>query len=176
MYHELSSSRSCWAHARVDATMIEAHPSAMKELRTEIAIGASPEAVWAILTNFAAFPQWNPFIREASGEQKVGGKLRIHIVPPGGKGMVFTPTLLAFETNRELRWLGRLGVPGLFDGEHGFTLEPIDGGQTKLTQREVFTGVLVPLFARSLDDGTRKGFEAMNLALKERAEKNAASR
>jgi hypothetical protein len=147
----------------------------MKELRTEIAIAASPEAVWAILTNFVAFPQWNPFIKEASGEQKVGGKLRIHIVPPGGKGMVFKPTLLAFETNRELRWLGRLGVPGLFDGEHCFTLEPIEGGQTRLRQCEVFTGVLVPLFARSLDDGTKKGFEAMNLALKARAEKKAVS-
>jgi hypothetical protein len=154
---------------------MEAHPSAMKELRTEIEIAASPEAVWAILTNFAAFPQWNPFIKEASGEQKVGGKLRVRVVPPGGKGMVFKPTVLAFETNRELRWLGRLGIPGLFDGEHGFTLEPIDGGRTRLTQREVFTGVLVPLFARSLDDGTKKGFDAMNLALKERAEKKVSS-
>ncbi len=159
----------------VDATSIEAHPFAMKELRTEIEIAASPEAVWAILTNFAAFPQWNPFIREASGEQKVGGKLRIHVVPPGGKGMVFKPTVLAFETNRELRWLGRLGVPGLFDGEHGFTLEPLESGRTRLRQREVFTGILVPLLARSLDDGTKKGFEAMNLALKERAEKKVSS-
>jgi hypothetical protein len=154
---------------------MEAHPSAMKELRTEIEIAASPEAVWAILTNFAAFPQWNPFIKEASGEQKVGGKLRVRVVPPGGKGMVFKPTVLAFETNRELRWLGRLGIPGLFDGEHGFTLEPIDGGRTRLTQREVFTGVLVPLFARSLDDSTKNGFDAMNLALKERAEKKVSS-
>jgi hypothetical protein len=148
----------------------------MKELRTEIEIAASPEVVWAILTDFAAFSQWNPFIKEASGEQKVGGKLRIRVVPPGGgKGMVFKPTLLAFETNRELRWRGRLGIPGLFDGEHGFTLEPIEGGRTRLTQREIFSGVLIPLLARSLDDGTKKGFDAMNLALKERAEKKVAS-
>jgi len=143
----------------------------MKELRTEIEIAASPEAVWAVLTDFGAFPQWNPFIKEASGEQKVGGKLRIRVVPAGGKGMVFKPTVLAFEANRELRWRGRLGLPGLFDGEHGFTLDPIDVGRTRLTQREVFTGVLVPLLARSLDDGAMKGFKAMNLALKERAER-----
>jgi hypothetical protein len=159
----------------VDDTGIEAHPSAMKELRTEIEVAASPEAVWAVLTDFGAFPQWHPFIQEASGEQKVGGKLRIRVVPRGSRGMVFKPTVLAFEPNRELRWLGRLAIPGLFDGEHGFTLEPIDGGRTKLTQREVFTGVLVPLLARSLDDGTKKGFEAMNLALKERAEKKDTS-
>jgi hypothetical protein len=148
----------------------------MKELRTEIDIAASPEAVWGILTDFSAFPQWNPFIKEASGEQKVGGKLRIRIVSPGGKGMVFKPTVLACETNREFRWLGRLGIPGLFDGEHGFTLEPIGDGRTRFTQREVFTGVLVPLLARSLDGSTKKGFEAMNMALKERAEKRASGR
>jgi hypothetical protein len=50
-----------------------------------------------------------------------------------------------------------LGISGLFDGEHIFTLEPVDGGRTRLRQREVFTGVLVPLLARSLDDGTKKG-------------------
>jgi hypothetical protein len=55
------------------------------------------------------------------------------------------------------------------------TLESIDGGRTRLTQREVFTCVLVPLFARSLDDGMKKGFEAMNLALKGRAERKVAS-
>jgi hypothetical protein len=147
----------------------------MKELRTEIDIAASPEAVWSILTDFAAFPQWNPFIKEASGEQKVGGKLRIRVARTGGKGMVFKPTVLACETNRELRWLGRLRIPGLFAGEHGFTLEPIGDGRTRFTQREVFTGILVPLLARSLDDGTKKGFEAMNLAMKERAEKKVAS-
>lgn len=147
----------------------------MKELRTEIDIAATPEAVWSVLTDFEAFPHWNPFIREASGERKVGEKLRIRVAPSGGKGMVFTPTVLACEPNRELRWLGRLPIPGLFEGEHSFTLEPIDGARTRLTQREVFTGILVPLLAQSLDGGTKRGFEAMNLALKERAEKKMSS-
>jgi hypothetical protein len=146
--------------------------SVMKELRTEIDIAASPEAVWRVLTDFAAFPAWNPFIREASGEQTVGGKLRIRIVPSGGKGMVFKPTVLRYEPNRELRWRGRLGIPGLFDGEHSFLVEPVDGAGTRFVHSEVFTGLLVPLLASSLDGSTRKAFEAMNLALKERAEKS----
>jgi uncharacterized protein YndB with AHSA1/START domain len=35
----------------------------MKELHTEIEIDASAERVWDILTDFASYPQWNPFIR-----------------------------------------------------------------------------------------------------------------
>ena len=58
---------------------------------------------------------------------------------------------------------------GVFDGRHIFELEPTPVG-TRLVQREEFTGILVPLFARSLDKGTKAGFEAMNLAIKQRAE------
>ena len=44
----------------------------MKELHSEVEIKASAERVWQVLTNFAAFPQWNPFIRMVSGETRVG--------------------------------------------------------------------------------------------------------
>jgi len=40
--------------------------------------------------------------------------------------MTFRPTILKAEPNRELRWLGHLLVPGLFDGEHIFTIETWD--------------------------------------------------
>ena len=69
-----------------------------------------------------------------------------------------------------LRWLGRLLVPGLFDGEHSFTIRPLAEDRVRFVQREEFKGLLVPLFARSLDANTRRGFEQMNAALKERAE------
>ena len=143
----------------------------MKELRTEIEIQASDKRVWQLLIDFASFPQWNPFIRQAKGEAKVGARLQVHIQPSGASSMTFKPTVLKVEPNRELRWLGRLLMPGLFDGEHTFTIESLEANRIRFTQREVFTGLLVPLFARSLDTDTRRGFEEMNLALKERAER-----
>ena len=142
----------------------------MKELRTEIEIQASDKRVWQLLTDFTNFPQWNPFIRQAKGEAKVGARLEVHLQPSGASGMTFKPVVLKVEPNRELRWLGRLLMPGLFDGEHIFTLETLEGNRVRFTQREVFTGLLVPLFARSLDTDTRRGFEEMNQALKSRAE------
>ena len=97
----------------------------MKELRTEIEIQATAERVWQLLTDFPSFPQWNPFIRKASGNIRVGERLEVKLQPSGASAMTFRPTVLKVEPNREFRWLGHLLIPGLFDGEHIFTIEPL---------------------------------------------------
>ena len=32
-------------------------------IEAEVLIHASPEATWAVLTDFDSYPEWNPFIR-----------------------------------------------------------------------------------------------------------------
>jgi hypothetical protein len=142
----------------------------MKQLHTEIEIEAPAERVWELLTDFASYPEWNPFIRSISGQPTPGERLEVRLEPPGGRGMTFKPKVLNAEPNRELRWLGHLLVPGLFDGEHSFTIQPLEENRVHFVQREAFKGLLVPLFSRSLDTNTQRGFEEMNRALKERTE------
>jgi hypothetical protein len=141
------------------------------ELHTAIDIAAKPEAVWSILTNFAAYPEWNPFIRNVLGAPLAGTKLTVRIQPSGAKAMSFRPTVLTAEHARELRWRGRFILPGVFDGEHRFTLQALASG-VRFTQSERFSGLLVPLFRRSLETNTKRGFVEMNLALKQRAEQS----
>jgi hypothetical protein len=145
----------------------------MKEISAEIEIEAPAERVWEVLTDFAKFPEWNPFIRQMSGEPRTGAKLEVRLEPPGGRAMSFKPKMLNVETNREMRWVGRLLIPGLFTGEHSFSIEALDEKGVRFVQHEKFTGLLVPFMAKSLDKDTKSGFEAMNRALKERAEKGA---
>ena len=140
-------------------------------LRTEIDINASGERVWRVLTDFGAYGEWNPFITSISGEVRRGARLKVRVQPSGGRGMTFRPTVLAADRNRELRWVGRLLFPGIFDGEHAFLITPLENGRVRLRQQETFRGLLVPLLRRLLDGQTRAGFEAMNRALKERAER-----
>jgi hypothetical protein len=140
------------------------------QLETAIEIDASPEAVWAVLTDFSRFPEWNPFVRSASGEARVGSRLRVFLQPVGGKGMEIRPTVLVAAPGRELRWLGHLFVPGIFDGEHFFRIEPGGPGRVRFVQGERFGGVLIPFFRKMLIGGTRQGFELMNRALKARVE------
>ena len=142
----------------------------MKELHSQIEIEAPAERVWQVLTDFAAYPEWNPFIRRVSGRPQVDEQLVVRMRPSGTKGMTFRPTVMKVEPNRQLRWLGHLLMPGLFDGEHIFEIEELDEDRVLFTQREIFRGLLVPLLARSLDRETQRGFEEMNRALRERAE------
>jgi hypothetical protein len=142
----------------------------MKSIETEITIKGSAEKVWSVLTDFAAYPKWNPFIPEASGEVAPGARLKVRIHPPHGSPMALRPTVRKASAGRELRWLGHLIMPGLFDGEHSFEIEPVSATEVRLRQKEQFRGVLVPLFTKSMYDKIRAGFDAMNRALKERVE------
>ena len=142
----------------------------MKELHSQIDINASAERVWRLLTDFAYYSQWNPFIRRISGEPTTGERLKVRLEPPESRGITLRPKVLTAEPNHQLRWLGHLFVPGLFDGEHSFVLQSLEEDRVRFVQSEVFRGLLVPLFARSLENSTLRGFEEMNRALKERAE------
>lgn len=142
-----------------------------KTIQTEISISATPEKVWAVLTNFSAFPKWNPFIKSLSGDVKTGNKIEVRIEPPGAKGMTFKPEVLAFDKNRRFHWQGHLFFPGLFDGRHRFELVDNGNGTTTFIHAEDFKGILVPLLRKMLDVNTRNGFIAMNAALKAEAEK-----
>ncbi len=147
-----------------------------KQLRTEIEIDATAERVWEVLTDFGDYPQWNPFLVEAAGRPVAGERLTIRMQPQGGRAMTFRPTVREATAHQRLRWLGHLVVPGIFDGEHSFTIEPLGGGRVRLVQQEEFRGVLVPLLARSLDRRTLPAFEQMNQAVKQRAEQPAEQR
>jgi len=139
-------------------------------LHTEIEIAASADRVWAVLSDLASYPQWNPFVRSAAGTLRQGERLQIVVQPDGGKAMRFSPVVLTVEPTREIRWLGRFLFPGLFDGEHSFVIESLGENKVRFIQNERFGGVLVGIMRRSLDRGTKSGFEAMNHALKARAE------
>lgn len=142
----------------------------MRELYSEIEINASEDKIWDILTDFDKYPVWNPFIRELKGDVLKGTKVTVYLQPPGAKSMKFIPAIIKMEKNRELRWMGRFLFPGLFDGEHIFLIQQMSPGKVRFVHKEVFKGLLVPMFWKTIDRDIRKGLEAMNTALKKLAE------
>ncbi|MGW4246169.1 SRPBCC family protein [Nocardia sp. NPDC004722] len=142
----------------------------MKSISAAIVIQAPPIRVWEVLVDLRAYPEWNPFIREASGEIAVGNTLNLRMFPiTGGRPTTFKPTVLAASPGAEVRWLGRLLLPGIFDGEHSFTLTATADGGTEVVQAEKFSGLIVPFVGGSIQD-TQESFVALNEALKKRVE------
>lgn len=115
--------------------------------------------------DFKKYPEWNPFIKSISGEQKVGSHLKVNL-----QGMTFKPEILVLEKNREFKWVGKLWIKGLFDGTHQFALEESGDGTISFIHGESFSGILVPLFKKKLETETNFAFQKMNKALKNRAE------
>lgn len=136
-------------------------------LRTEITIAAPPAAVWAVLTDTAAYPSWNPFIRRVEGTFTPGTRITTAMHPGGAdKGMTFTPLVLQADADRALRWRGRLFAPRIMDAEHSFVLEPT-ANDTRLIHSETFHGIAMWAFKAN---SFRPDFDAMNAALKSRVE------
>ncbi|HWH15914.1 MAG TPA: SRPBCC domain-containing protein [Miltoncostaeaceae bacterium] len=144
----------------------------MREIRTETVIAAPPAAVWAVLADTERYGDWNPFVTRLTGALREGGRIRVRLEPPGRRGMTFRPRVVRVAPERELRWRGRLGVPGLFDGEHALELAPAPGGGTRLVHGERFRGLLVGLLGGTIA-AAEQGFHAMNAALAAEAEARA---
>jgi hypothetical protein len=142
----------------------------MRQLQTSIIIEARPAQVWKTLTAFEQYPDWNPFIVKLSGQPQAGAQLEAHLKIGSKPPQVFKPRVLVCKPEQEFRWLGKLFVRGLFDGEHYFQLEAMPNGHTRLLHGEHFSGLLAGPVLRMIEADTRQGFEAMNAALKGRVE------
>ena len=142
----------------------------MKKVYTRISIMSSPEKVWAVLSDFARYSNWNPFITQITGDLHEGAMLQITIDPPESRKAVFKPTLVKLEPNRELVWTGKLIIPGLLDGKHSFRIEHVAGNRVRFIHKEMFSGLLVQFMSSKYLKNIKKGFEQMNESLKKRVE------
>lgn len=139
-------------------------------IHTEIEINTPAERVWEVLTDLAAYTEWNPMIRRASGELKTGSRLTIYFNPPGSKGTTFHPKLLTVEPNRELRWQGQPGIPGIIESQHFFNITTISANKVHLAHDIIFYGLIIPFIRKIVIRSSEGPFVAMNRALKKRAE------
>lgn len=72
----------------------------MRTISATVDIAATPQQVWAVLADLDAYPQWNPFIRSASGQVAGGATLTLRLVPAQGRAMTFRPKVLAAESGQ----------------------------------------------------------------------------
>jgi len=139
-------------------------------IKSAVDIATSAEIVWRVLTDFNAYPHWNPFLTSVYGPPVPGQHLKIQARYPRGGTVEFTARVVKSIPAAELRWRRRRLIEGIFDREQAFFIVPNGIKGVRFIQREHFSGLLVSLIMPFITDKTHKAFSMMNLALKRTAE------
>jgi len=114
----------------------------------EISIAATPEQVWARLTDAVAFPTWNRTVTSIEGRIAKGERLAIKV--PLAPGRTFKPRVTVFEAPLRMVWSD--GMAPMFKGVRTFRLMRHPDGTTSFAMSESFKGVMLPLIKRALPD------------------------
>ena len=129
-----------------------------REIKTSIVINSSLANIWKVLMDSSLYQEWSPTIKPLKSFPEINQRLKVLLSQPNGFQITMNPIILRKETNKELRWKGRLLVNGLFDGEHYFILNEIDSNTTEFIQGELFSGLLIPFMKKLIDVDTLEGF------------------
>jgi len=148
----------------------------MQEVHTFIDIEAPASLVWAILADFGKYRRWNPLIRDVFGRPTSGARIEVRLTSNLGDDFSVRSTISRLREHRELRWLERWLVPGMFSSERQFLIEPLEQGGVRFHHGEQARGMMVALLPQRRRLRVESGFDAMNSALKRRAERACAPR
>jgi hypothetical protein len=139
----------------------------MKQYTASTTIHADPATIFQILTDTASYPSWDPGMDHIEGTIALGQKVKFFTQMDPSRA--FPVTVTAFEPGKRIVLTG--GMPlGLFKSERTHSLSANRDGSTDFKTEEIFSGLLLPLFGRSIPDLTAN-FERFAAGLKERAEK-----
>ncbi|MDG2304407.1 MAG: SRPBCC domain-containing protein [Candidatus Binatia bacterium] len=146
---------------------LAASPDPVFVIEHEIEIAAPPEDVWRVLTDFAAYPEWNPYVLRLGGTLEPGGAIAVTIAQSNWpKPLTVHPTIVTLDAPRELRWHGSALTTGFLETDHYFRLEPLAGNRTRLRHAEEFRGWrALRIDNEEHHQHTRAAFQAMNRAL-----------
>lgn len=134
------------------------------ECRVSINIHATPEKIWALLTDAADFPRWNSTVTSIKGPIAQDQKLELR-VPTSER--TFSPKVTELVAPTRMVWSD--GMAPMFKGERTFTLTPGADDTTDFEMVEVFSGVMLPMIKGSLPD-FGPVFDRYALDLKKEAE------
>lgn len=144
----------------------------MQEIKTEIEISAPPSKVWSIITGINNWQEWSPVINDSNGTASVGSKLSITMMgkEKGKNGPKYNPIITELEEPNYFRWRAHMLAGFIFTNDKIFELEESNSG-TRLTHKEMFSGLLAPVFCGQMEKGVPPMLNSMNKALKDLAEK-----
>jgi len=142
----------------------------MFTLSHRIAIHAEPDRVWQVLTEFSAYPDWNPYLKRVTGELGIKRKLKIEMQLQTGHPYLAKPRVLEIENESKLTFRSRLYFPGFYDVTHFFVVLPTTKHRTELTYTQEWKGKVAQGLYKKMGKETEDAILAMLKALKKRVQ------
>lgn len=144
-------------------------------IEDRIGIQAPAEVVWEIVHHLPAWTEWNPTYPRAEGEIRIGNVLVLDLALPGQDKQEIKATVLDWVPGEQLHWQLRL-VGGLIRTLRYIEITPLTDEGCVVDNGELFAGLMGPSLGKRMRGPVRRGFQAMNEALKARAEAEWATR
>jgi uncharacterized protein YndB with AHSA1/START domain len=136
------------------------------ELHLTIDIAAPAAQVWAVLTNFDAYPRWHPYISSANGELVAGGRITARTA--GGGPMSVDATVVEVDAPHLLIFEG--GDPEHILVRHTWKLTALPDGSTRVADTERFQGPAASAMFAQHSEAMRGQLEPIMSALKRASE------
>lgn len=140
-------------------------------LRIEHRIGvqAPPEVIWEIVHDLPRWGDWNPTYPRAEGAIRIGETLSVTLALPGQPRQELKPVIMDWVPNEQLHWrLSMLG--GMIRTLRYIEIQALHDSGCIVDNGELFGGLMGVSLGKRVRPAVRRGFEAMNEALKARAE------
>ena len=142
----------------------------MPVYQTTFEVNAPASRVWQVLTTLGSYGDWNPQIPRITGTLEQGATIRLRLALPRRPAMDVSAIIEQADPEVLLTWRGHVLAPRLFEGYRKFAIQPITPARVSVTHVEDIHGLIAPAFALLIGRPVQKSHEALNQALRDRAE------
>ncbi|HKP77829.1 MAG TPA: SRPBCC domain-containing protein [Phenylobacterium sp.] len=144
-------------------------------IEDRIGVHAPADVIWEVIYDLPKWAEWNPTYPHAEGEVRIGNVLTLDLALPGQDRQQIKAKVLDWVPNEQLHWELRM-MGGLIKTLRYIEITPLVDEGCIVDNGELFGGLMGPSLGRRMRGPVRRGFLAMNEALKARAEAEWASR
>ncbi|HNP56541.1 MAG TPA: SRPBCC domain-containing protein [Gordonia sp. (in: high G+C Gram-positive bacteria)] len=139
-------------------------------LEHSVEIAAPAATVWAVLTDFDAYGQWNPFVPHASCTLEPGTPIDMQVRLRGDNLRRQREFVNSVTPGRSFSYSMKPAPLGLLRSVREQTVLPSGPGTSHYASHFQIDGALTPVVSTLLGKDMRRGFDDMAAALKQRAE------
>ena len=143
------------------------HQIMAKEIHTEITINTPAKKVWQVFTDFGAYPTWNPYIVKLEGTLQEGERMQATVARPDGTTSALSPKVRELKVGERLEMRNEVLGGIVMGANHIFEVKGNPDGSTTFVQAMTLDGFATYKIDTEM---LKKQFEAMNKALKSKAE------